>query len=116
MTDWRLSYWTNGETGTEHAERVEAAEKGAKFYFDLVTGPAHAAYRRTLRDQAPYLRSPRAERAKADGLRLFRSETEEASRLFEETAEMLMRDGEVSEAMSERWDALQAVPTLVAAE
>jgi hypothetical protein len=104
------------DTDVPFSEWVSGIEQRATFYFDLVTRDARAVYLQALRDQAPYFRSPRAERAKADALRKFRAETEEASRLFEETCEVLARDGEVPESLSEKWDALCAPKIAEAAE
>jgi hypothetical protein len=104
------------DTDVPFSEWVSGVERTAKFYFDLVTRDARAVYLQALRDQAPYFRSPKAERAKADALRKYRAETSDASRLFEETCIELARDGEVSEAMSNRWDALMLPVAAQAAE
>ena len=116
--DWQTTYYPQ-DSDVPHAEWVEKIVSGARWYFDLVTGPQRVAYHQALRDQMPYLRSPKAERARADALRKFRADTADAAALFEETCIELARDGEVSEAMSERWDALielQAVAHAMAAE
>lgn len=102
-------------TDVPFEEWKKTIEDAAGWYFHNVTSAAQAAYRQTLRDQSPYYRSPKAERAIREARRRFRAETEGASRLFEETCIELARDREISDEMSERWTAL-AVPTLMAAE
>jgi predicted nucleic acid-binding protein len=104
------------DTDVPFEEWVEKIEREARWYYDRAVQPQAVVYLQALRDQAPYYRSPRAERAKADALRKFRAETEEASRLFEETCEVLARDGEVPESLSEKWDALSAPKIAEAAE
>ena len=113
--DWRLTYYPQ-DSDVPFGEWEQKIVREARWYFERVTGPARAVYHQTLRDQAPYLNSPRAERARADALRLFRSETREAAALFEETCIELARDHEVSEAMSAKWDALAKPSLMIAAE
>jgi hypothetical protein len=114
-TDWRKSYWLPNETNEEHDDRVMGAEVDARWYFTHATIPQRNRFFETMDYLSP-LRGPAAERKRADALRLFRESTKEAAALYEATAEMIMRDGQVSEEMSLRWDALQAVPVSEAAE
>jgi hypothetical protein len=104
------------DTDVPFSEWVEKIEREARWYFNRVVAPQMAALAQTHRDQAPYYRSPKAERAIREARRRFRAETSDASRLFEETCIELARDGEVSEAMSSRWDALCAPKIAEAAE
>jgi hypothetical protein len=105
MSDWRLLHWLPAETDFEHAERVENADALARKYFDDATAPQREAYSDRMADLAPY-RGPKWERARGDALRYFREATSEAAQLFEFTAEEILRDGEVSEETSMKWDLL----------
>ena len=113
--DWQTTYYPQ-DSDVPHAEWVEKIEREAKWFFERSTGPQRAVYHQALRDQMPYLRCPKAERARADALRKFRADTADAAALFEETCIELARDGEVSEAMSERWTELMKPQMAEAAE
>lgn len=91
-----------------------SAEVEARWYFNEATRHPREQYFNTMDYLSP-LRGPAAERKRADALRLYREQTKEAAALFEATAEEIMRDGEVSEATSNRWDML-SVPVAEAAE
>jgi hypothetical protein len=105
--------WRRGETNAEHQERVEAAEKEARWYFEQATKPQHAAALEAKADA--YRDTPRYAREIKKINAAWSAATADAWALREFTAEEILRDGEVSEATSERWDALIAkqapVPT-----
>lgn len=107
MTDWTRDYWREGETDSEHAERVEAAIKEARWYFDDRTRLHLERYEQTIYDLAPY-RGPMWERKRADALRKYRADTAEAASLFEHTAREIMQTGEVSPETGDKWSALEA--------
>jgi hypothetical protein len=113
--DWRRSYWLPNETNEEHDERVMGAEVDARWYFTHATISQRNRFFETMDYLSP-LRGPAADRRREQALLLYRESTKEAAELEQATAEMIMRDGEVSEAMSLRWDSLQAVPAVEAAE
>lgn len=105
-TDWRKDYWLPHETDLEHADRVAAAEQRANWYFAKATAPQQQHWRDTISVIEPYRGSPRWARLRDDAKAKFEETTREAHELYEFTAEEIMRDGEVSEATSARWDAL----------
>lgn len=115
MSDWRKDHWLRFETDAEHADRVENAEREARWYFNQATHEPAERYRDAMAYLAP-LRGPFWERKRADALRLWRESTKEAAALFEQTAEEVMRDGEVSEATGDKWDMLIAQAPIVHAE
>jgi hypothetical protein len=115
-TDWRKEHWQRGETDAEHAERVENAEREAQWYFDRVTQPQATAAKEARSVAMAYVGTPRYARELVKIDRKFAADTAAARELFEATAEEVMREGEVSEAMSERWDALMRAPVPGAAD
>ena len=107
-TDWRKDYSLADETDLEHADRVASAEHKANEYFAAATAPQFQLWRDTISVIEPYRGSPRWARLRDQAKATFEKTTREAHELYEFTAEEIMRDGEVSEATSARWDALTA--------
>lgn len=115
-TDWRKDHWKPGETESDHAERVDHAEREAQWLFDRATQRQAAAANEARSVAMAYSGTPRYARERVKIDRTFATNTAEARALFEATAEEVMRDGEVSEPMSERWDALMRAPVLGTAD
>lgn len=105
MDHIRKEHWTRHETDREHEDRADAAESTAGWYFRECTKPQAEAYQQALRDLVG-LTAPRDERAREAALDRFHRDTTTTRDLMAETFEMVMRDGDVSEAMSARWDAI----------
>ena len=102
---------------SEDRERRERCEREAATWFDDATGAQKASYLATLETIAPYRGAPRGERMRAAADRRWRDSTAEALALYEITLQELLRTGEVSEALAERWEALEApAPMAEAAE
>ena len=107
-------HWRKFETNEEHQDRVECAELDAAWYFEDATKGQSAAYERALRTVAG-IHTPRAERFREAALSAWYIATADAGKLFEETFEEILRDGELSEETAARWDALPALVDAVAA-
>lgn len=106
--DWRNDHWRRGETNTEHQERVETAEKDARWYFEQATKPQQAAALEAKAVADAYAGTPRYKREITKINRAWAAATAEAWALRELTGEEILRDGEVSEETSAKWDALIA--------
>lgn len=107
MDSIRKDHWRQYESNREHAERADAAEATAVWYFRQFTKANSEAYRAVIADRMG-LTAPRDQRALDAAKRAFEASTADASALMADTFEELMRDGEVSEATSARWDAICA--------
>ena len=105
-TDWRKDFWRRYETDAEHQERVNNAEREANWFLKEATAPALQEHRDTMCVIAAYYGSPKWTRLRDEADRKYREATREAAELFDITAAEVMRDGEVSEATSDRWDLL----------
>ncbi len=108
MSNIRKDHWRRFETAFEHHERAEACEASAYRYFKSATAGQMQSYQDAI---ARSFRLPDgvAKRRALHEARVRWFDTTAAARaLFADTFEELMRDGEVSEEMSERWDALPA--------
>lgn len=101
------SHWRKYESDDEHAERVERCTKIANEYFAPAVASALDACHQTLRDIDPYKDSPRWRRMKEAAESKYREDTAPAYELFLDTFDELMRDGEISEATGDKWDALE---------
>lgn len=102
------SFWLDGESDDEHAERIERCTNEANTaYARAISGPL-ATVRQTMTDIRPYSGSPKWQRMKDEANRKFKEETAPAYALFLREFEDLMRDGETSEATSFAWDAFFA--------
>lgn len=91
------------------AEKLEAAEQEAGRYFDRATVIQKAAFDLTISDLRG-LEAPRYDRERAKAKRLWDETTTAARDLYHRSVAELMADGEISESMSEAWDALVAQP------
>ncbi|MGX1353395.1 hypothetical protein AB7M49_007016 [Bradyrhizobium elkanii] len=103
--DYARSHWRQFESPEEHAERVEAAERDAGWYFAQAT----KAQRQTYTDTMAFLRGfsgPIWERRRAAAQATWEQTTAGAAALFNITADEIMRDGEMSEATRLAWDVL----------
>lgn len=105
--EYALHHWGRYETDADHAARVESAEDQAGWFFAQATKPQRAAYNEAMAGLR-LLSGPRYERMREAAKARWTRSTVEASDLFFRTADCLMRDGEVSEALSAEWDALCA--------
>lgn len=92
-SDYACSHWLSHETDAEHAERVANAEQQAI----KLASEAHRAWR-MICDREPD-----------------EPTRNEMARLFDITCDELMRDGEISEAIYQAWDAITPRAALRAA-
>lgn len=109
MDSIRKDHWRRFETDEEHEFRADAAEASATWYFNQFTAAHREAYRAVIADRMG-LTAPRDKRALAAARRAYDASTLAARELMAETFNEIMRDGEVSEATSARWDAICAKP------
>lgn len=113
--DWRTTYYQQ-DSDVPFGEWEQKIVREARDIFNRHTERERAIRDQAIRDQDPYYRSPKAERAIREARRVFRAETEEASRLFEETCVELAITGEVGDALRAKWDALAKPSLMIAAE
>lgn len=100
---------------SEQRERIEAAEETAGRYFAEATKEQTAIFHAEMAAVRGLI-GPRYDRAALLAAIKFRRTTEAARELCEETFQEIMREGEVSEAMSYRWDELELSNIMQAAE
>jgi hypothetical protein len=93
------------ESPSEYAERLELAEVHAGRYFADATKDQKAAFDQAMSDLRG-LDAPRYDRARHWANVAWVIRTTAARELYEETVLELLATGEVSEAMSYRWDEL----------
>jgi hypothetical protein len=105
MTNFRR----DDESPSEYADRVERAETCAGRCFADATKAQAAIYQRAMADLRGLI-APRYDRARQAAKAAFKASTTAASELSEETLRELLTDGEVSEALNNRWDLL-ALPS-----
>lgn len=105
--EYALNHWRQYESADEHAERVQSAEQRAGWYFDQATKPQKAAYTLAM-DDLRGLSGPRYDRAREAARAAWHASTKDAADLFVRTADEIMKDGEMSEALSAEWDRLCA--------
>lgn len=98
-------YRRDDESNSEFAERLERCEAEAGWYFANATKPQKAACDRAMADLRG-LDAPRYDRAREAAERQWKATTAAAAELCELTLAELMDRGEVSEALSYRWDQL----------
>lgn len=103
------------ESAGEYAERVERNEATAGRYFADATKPQSARYNEIMQVAAAYKGAPKWDRFRLAAQREFSRRTVAAAILANLTFSELMTDGEVSEALSYRWDEL-AVADVMASE
>jgi hypothetical protein len=109
--NYRETYTDRDAARSAHARNVETAD----WYFDHFTKPQRAERDAALISLMGTV-GPRADRERDAVRAKFAKDTAKARKLRDDTLRMLGRSGEVSEAMSLRWDSLQAVPVVEAAE
>jgi hypothetical protein len=97
-------YWDRN-SAEEHAERVAKAEQEAGFLFALSTKDQQAEYDATMRGLLGMV-GPKWQRAREAAKAKFYADTQAARDLCDRTVECLLETGEVSEALSDEWDAL----------
>jgi hypothetical protein len=90
---------------SEDRERLERAEAQAGWYFANATKEQTAVFNRAMADLRG-LSAPRYDRAREAAERAFKETTAAARDLCDATMRELLLTGEVSEALSYRWDEL----------
>lgn len=96
------------ESPSEYTERVERCETVAGRYFTGSTKAQLATYNDRMAVAAAYKGAPKWDRFRLAAQREFKRTTADAAELCDLTFAELMTAGEVSEALSARWDALDA--------
>jgi len=99
-------YRRDDESPSEFAERLERCERNAGWYFTDATKAQLALYNERLAVAAAYKGAPKWDRFRDAADREFKATTSAAAELCELTLAELLTDGEVSEALSYRWDEL----------
>jgi hypothetical protein len=89
----------------ETAQRVQAAETEAAWYFDRATKREKAEFDAAMRSMLG-VTGPRADRARDRARARWQDVTAKAHTLLEATIECLLATGEVSAELDERWTAL----------
>ncbi|UGA46637.1 hypothetical protein HU230_0011585 [Bradyrhizobium quebecense] len=87
-------------------EKLERVEAEAGWYFNSATKQQQARFTDRMSAAFAYRGSPRWEREREAAQKEFTETTAGASALCAETVRELMETGEVSEALSYRWDEL----------
>lgn len=100
----------SGSDDSEDRERLERCEATAMRYFRSATKEALRIRTQTIVDLQPYYGSPKYTRLRDAAERKYSAVSEPAWALYGRTVEELMRDGEVSEALSREWDQLKDAP------
>lgn len=100
---------------SEDAERLERAEARAGQWFADATKEQTARFNERMAVAAPYKDAPKWERFRASAQREFAKDTAAARELSELTVRELMLTGEVSEALSYRWDELAVAGAMLEA-
>ena len=109
-------HYAAGDYSEQLIEKIERCNEEAGHYFSRATVPQTAAFHQAMRDLRG-LDAPRYDRARAAAKAAFDASTVAARQLCDATFAELMETGEVSEALSYRWDELiVAGPLLQAAE
>lgn len=86
--------------------RHEAALEISGRWFSDATKPQHARYAERMAAIRPYAGSPEWERAREAATKEFKDSTAAAAALCNETYREVLATGEVSDALSYRWDLL----------
>lgn len=89
----------------ETAQRVQAADTEAAWYFERATKREKAEFDATMRAMLG-VTGPRADRARERARVRWQDVTAEARSLLEATIECLLATGEVSAELDERWTVL----------
>lgn len=99
---------------SEAVDRLERCEEHAGRWFGDATREQLATYNRTMADLRG-LQGPRYDRARAAAKAEWERTTAPANELYHLTVAELMATGEVSEALVERWGALETVNVMAVA-
>jgi hypothetical protein len=102
MTNFRR----DDESPSEYAERTERAEGLSGWYFTDATKEQLARFNDRMAVAAAYKGAPKWDRFRLAAQREFKRTTQAAAELCNLTFAELMATGEVSEALSYRWDEL----------
>lgn len=100
-------YYRHDESASDNADRVERAGVESGKWFEATTEPQRDTYQAIISNLAGNY-SPRAERIREAARGFFYASTAEARVLCLRAFEDFLRDGEVSEATAEAFDALSA--------
>ncbi len=101
-------------TFNEERERYERCEEEAGSYFAHATKPQAAAFHRVMSDLRG-LSAPKYDRAREAAKAAFTHSTKAASDLYDITLQELVTTGEVSDALSYRWDELAVATAMMEA-
>lgn len=101
---------------SDDAKRHDEAQAIAGRYFRDATQPQAAKYAEQMAVIRPYAGSPKWERAREAATQEYRASTEAAAALCNETYREVYETGEVSDALSYRWDELIAANAPVVTE
>lgn len=99
QADW------DANSAADQDDRVSKANEEAGWYFALATKEQKAEYDATMRGLLGMV-GPKWTRARDEAKAKFYADTAAARELCDRTVECLLEHGEVSEALSEEWDAL----------
>jgi len=97
-------------------KRHDEAQAIAGRYYRDATKPQAAKYAEQMAVIRPYAGSPKWERAREAATQEYRASTEAAAALCNETYREVYETGEVSDALSYRWDAMIAANAAVVSE
>lgn len=113
MTDhFHASRFLQTRSVDDEQARFERCEETAGWYFANATKTQAAAFHRAMADLKG-LSAPRYDRARDAAKAAFEASTKAASELCEETVRELMQTGDVSEALSYRWDELDVATAMM---
>jgi len=102
------------EAAEDRANRVARAEEEAAIYLNVAIEDARAEFDAAMASLLG-VTGPRWNRARDAAKAKFRVGTAPARRLYDRTVEYLIDHSEISEELSDAWDALGAVKTAEAA-
>lgn len=103
------------ESPSEYADRVERNEARAGWYFTDATKAQLAVFNDRMAVAAAYKGAPKWDRFRLAAHREFKRTTQAAAELCDLTFAELMTAGEVSEALSYRWDELAVTGVMLQA-
>lgn len=112
--DFQSSRFNQTRPVSEDQERFELCEEQAGAWFASATVTQTAIWHQALSDLRG-LSAPRYDRARDAANAEFHRTTAAARELCEETVRELMRDGEISETLSYRWDELNVAGAMLEA-
>lgn len=94
------------EAAEDRANRVARAEEEAAIYLNVAKAEAQAGFDATMASLLG-VTGPRWNRARDAAKAKFAADTAPARRLYDLTVECILEHGEVSEELSDAWDALK---------